>query len=100
VSLTIQQSTNYLGKDRWEWSVWIDGPAAELDAVDHVIYILHPTFHDPVRTIRDRSTNFRLSTSGWGTFTINAQVVAKDGSETLLQHDLVLLYPDNTPTAA
>jgi transcription initiation factor IIF auxiliary subunit len=100
VSLSIRQDQSYLGKDRWKWSVWIEGPDTELDAVDHVVYVLHPTFHDPVRKVQDRSTKFRLSTSGWGAFTINAQVVAKDGTETLLQHDLVLLYPDNTPTAA
>jgi transcription initiation factor IIF auxiliary subunit len=100
VSLEIRQSATYMGRDRWEWSVWIDGTSEELDTVDHVIYILHPTFHDPVRVVQDRSTGFRLSTSGWGTFTLNAKVVSKDGSETVLQHDLVLLYPDNTPTAA
>jgi transcription initiation factor IIF auxiliary subunit len=100
MSLSIQQDAKYLGKDRWEWSVWIDGPSTELDAVERVAYVLHPTFYEPVRVVQDRSTNFRLSTSGWGAFTINANVVSKDGSEIQLQHDLVLMYPDNTPTTA
>jgi transcription initiation factor IIF auxiliary subunit len=100
VSLEIRQSSTYLGKERWEWSVWVDGPAEELDAIDHVTYILDSTFRDPVRTIEDRSTNFRLTTSGWGTFTIAAKVVQKDASEILLQHDLALSYPDGAQARA
>lgn len=100
VALSIQQSEKYLGGGRWKWSVWLDGIPAELDSVDHVTYILHPTFHDPVRRIADRATNFRLDTSGWGTFTVYANVAHRDGSETALSHDLVLHYPDGKPTAA
>jgi hypothetical protein len=47
-----------------------------------------------------RYNRFRLDASGWGTFTIHARAVHRDGRETLLQQDLVLLYPDGTPTAA
>lgn len=100
MALSIQQDSRYLGNDRWEWSVWLQGTPDELKAVDHVVYILHSTFHNPVRVVRDRSTNFRLNTSGWGTFTIYAKAVDHNGSETALQHDLVLLYPDGTPTVA
>lgn len=98
--LSIEQSQEYLGNDRWRWSVWLSGPQEALDAVDHVLYILHPTFHQPVRRIGDRSTNFRLDTSGWGTFKLHAKVVYRDGQEAPLEHDLVLLYPDGTPTLA
>jgi hypothetical protein len=45
-------------------------------------------------------SSFRLDTSGWGTFTIFANVFHKNGRSTSLQHDLVLLYPDGTPTLA
>jgi transcription initiation factor IIF auxiliary subunit len=100
VALSIKQSQEYLGNDRWRWSVWLDGTPEELDAIDYVRYILHPTFHNPVRYVRDRTTNFRLETSGWGTFTMHAKVVHSDGHETSLDYDLVLLYPDGTPTFA
>lgn len=94
------QDESYLGKDRWEWSVWVDGPPEELDALDRVIYVLHSTFNDPVRTVTDRSTKFRLRTSSWGTFTIHAKAIRKDGGETTLEHDLVLRYPDGKATLA
>jgi transcription initiation factor IIF auxiliary subunit len=98
--LSIQQNATYVGRNRWKWSVWLEGPAEELDSVDHVTYILHPSFHNPVREISDRASGFRLDTSGWGTFRIYAKVFMKSGEERLLEHDLKLYYPDGTPTAA
>ena len=100
MALSIQQSQEYVGHDRWRWSVWLNGTPEELDSIDYVLYILDPTFHNPVRRISDRTTNFRLDTSGWGTFPIHAKIVHRDGQETPLDHDLVLLYPDGTPTLA
>jgi transcription initiation factor IIF auxiliary subunit len=100
VALSIQQAQEYMGNDRWRWSVWLDGEPQDLDLVDHVVYILHPTFHHPVREVCDRSTNFRLETSSWGAFTIHAKAMLRDGREVTLDHDLVLVYPDGTPTAA
>jgi transcription initiation factor IIF auxiliary subunit len=98
VALSVQQSQTYLGNDRWQWSVWLTGSEEELDSVDHVMYILHPTFSKPVRQISDRATNFRLDTSGWGTFTLHLRIEHRDGHETSIDHDLSLLYPDGTPT--
>jgi transcription initiation factor IIF auxiliary subunit len=100
MSLTIVQSSTYKGEDWWEWSVWLDGPDAELDQVKEVIYRLHPTFPSPVRTVRNRKSGFKLSTGGWGVFTIRATVLNKDGKTTCLIHELVLKYPDGTPTTA
>ena len=100
MALTIQQDQHYAGDDYWHWSVWLDGAAEELDTVEQVQYILHPTFPNPVRLISDRSTNFRLETSGWGIFTIHARIKHRHGDETQLHHELVLLYPDGTPTLA
>jgi transcription initiation factor IIF auxiliary subunit len=100
VALSIQQSQEYMGSGWWQWAVWLDGAPKELDSVDHVIYILDPTFHNPVREVADRATNFRLDTSAWGSFTMHANIVHRDGHRTTLHHDLVLLYPDGTPTLA
>jgi transcription initiation factor IIF auxiliary subunit len=100
VALSIEQDSSYLGNDRWSWSVHMNGTSAELDNIDHVVYILHSSFHDPVREIRDRATHFRMQTKGWGTFTLYAKVVHRDGHETSLEHDLLLMYPDGKPTLA
>jgi transcription initiation factor IIF auxiliary subunit len=101
MALSLEQEERYItGQERWEWSVWVEGSGEELDQIDHVTYVLHKTFPNPVREIHDRATKFRLDTAGWGTFTIYAKAVRRDGTEIPLQHELVLRYPDGTPTAA
>lgn len=100
MSLRIDQGFEYQGDDWWHWWVWIEGPAAELDRIEKVVYTLHETFPNPVQTIRDRATNFRLKTAGWGVFRIYAKVFFADGSTEKLQHDLELLYEDGAPTSA
>jgi transcription initiation factor IIF auxiliary subunit len=113
MSVKIEQGSSYEGDrssataptrsgivDYWKWWVWIEGPDSELDQIDHVVYTLHRTFPNPVRTISDRASKFALKTAGWGVFRIHAKVVYKDGRESRLSHDLVLTYPDGTPTTA
>jgi transcription initiation factor IIF auxiliary subunit len=86
--------------DYWNWWVWIEGPDSELDQIDHVVYTLHPTFPNPVRTISDRASKFTLKTSGWGVFRLRAKVFYKDGNQTRLTHDVELKYPDGSPITA
>jgi len=100
MSLTIAQDFNYKDDDWWKWSVWIEGSEQELDDIKSVEYTLHPSFPNPVRSITDRSSKFRLKTAGWGTFTIYAKAAHRNGEQTLLEHELELLYPDGTPTLA
>lgn len=100
MALQIAQGFAYQQNDWWKWWVWINGPANELDQVDHVVYVLDPTFPSPVRTARDKNSRFRLEAAGWGEFRIYAKLVHKDGKETHLEHDLVLEYPDGTRTTA
>jgi transcription initiation factor IIF auxiliary subunit len=92
-ALRIGQSEAYQGDDWWSWSVWVDGPKKDLDGIDFVEYTLHPTFRDPVRTIKTRHNGFRLKTEGWGVFPIYARVCKKDGSVLRLKHQLKLSYP-------
>lgn len=92
--MKIAQDQHYVGKDWWDWSVWIDAPAAELERIQKVVWRLHPTFVEPVREVTTRANGFRLQTSGWGTFRVFAQVVMDDGNSVKLQHDLELYYPE------
>ena len=93
MTLKIEQGYEYQGTDWWKWWVWIDGQDAELDKISHVIYTLRPTFPEPVQTVGNRRTKFRLTTAGWGVFRLYAKVVHEDGKETHLEHDLELEYP-------
>jgi transcription initiation factor IIF auxiliary subunit len=49
---------------------------------------LHPTFPNPVRNVSDRASNFTLNASGWGTFEVGALVHLRDGTTTILSHEL------------
>jgi transcription initiation factor IIF auxiliary subunit len=98
MALRIAQDFRYRGEDYWDWWIWIEGSSEELDRIDRVVYILHPTFPSPVREVKDRASNFRLKTAGWGVFLIRATVKHKDGTETALKHFLQLEYPDQAPS--
>jgi transcription initiation factor IIF auxiliary subunit len=90
----IQQSEEYVGDNYWNWSVWIEGSPEEIETVTLVEWRLHPTFSNPIRLVTDKTTNFRLDTSGWGVFLIHASVSLEGGGTQKLQHYLQLHYPD------
>ncbi|HEY1774020.1 MAG TPA: pYEATS domain-containing protein [Gammaproteobacteria bacterium] len=79
------------GKDRWEWSAFVDDEGSgELDKIDYVEYVLHPTFPNPRRQIRNPNNGFEMKTEGWGEFQLVAFANLKDGSKTRLTHTVVL----------
>jgi len=100
MALTIKQGFEYRGNDWWDWWVLLDGSKVELDQVEKVVYTLHSTFPNPVRTVSSRAESFMLKAAGWGVFRIYATVHRKEGSPLKMHHDLVLEYPDGTRTQA
>jgi transcription initiation factor IIF auxiliary subunit len=92
--LEIKQWEHYEGDDWWKWAVWVEGTDDVLDQVNFVEWMLHPTFPNPVRNVRNREEKFRIDTGGWGVFPIRANVYLKDGNLVRLQHELTLHYPD------
>jgi NTE family protein len=102
MGLELTQDSTYVGDDYWHWSAWIEGPDDELDRVKKVVYTLHHTFANPIRTVTNRETKFRLETEGWGVFRLYASVVYDDKTDKLLHLDLEFEYPAEArrPTAA
>jgi hypothetical protein len=98
MSLKITQSSKYIGNKYWSWSVWINGSDAELDAIKRVVWYLHPSFSPPMVKTIDRSSCFKLETSGWGTFEIEATLEMRSGVDLSLSHELELFYPDDEAT--
>ena len=94
--MNIKQDEKYEGKDWWRWSVWLEG--IDANKVKNVTWKLHPSFPEPERVVSDPSTNFKLQTAGWGTFTVKADVLMTDGTTKRLEHELELHYPDGTLT--
>jgi hypothetical protein len=71
----------------------VEGPEEDLSEIEFVVYRLHPTFPNPVRKVGDATTKFRLQASGWGEFTIIADVVTKEGAKLRLERWLRLKDP-------
>jgi len=90
----LKQDYEYIESDCWRWSIWIDASDENLDMIDRVIYNLHYTFPEPVQTMRNRTENFRLTSSGWGVFKIYVRVVFKDDTVLDMERDLELSYPE------
>jgi transcription initiation factor IIF auxiliary subunit len=96
MTLRIEQIASYKGKDWWEWSVWLEGTKAELNAIDRVVYTLHATFADPIRTIKTRENGFRLNSAGWGEFRIYIEIIQREGKRIKRSHWLKLEYPKDS----
>ena len=85
MTLELKQTSEHKGAREWKWSVWLGGTQAELASVERVVYHLHPTFPDPIRTVTDRKTQFRLDETGLGEFEIVAHVTVKRGAPVMLK---------------
>jgi hypothetical protein len=96
--MKIAQKAVYQKDNWWKWAVWIEASEQKLKQIEYVEYILHSSFAEPVRRITNRTSKFRLSSFGWGEFTIRAVVVTKNGEKTNLRHRLELSYPSKQVT--
>jgi transcription initiation factor IIF auxiliary subunit len=90
MNLRLRNDWEYAGDEWWKWGAFIDGSDQDLDAVESVEYVLHPSFANPIRKVSDRLTKFRMETAGWGTFVLRARAFLKDGSVVKLQHEIHL----------
>jgi len=88
--LTLTNDSKPDGEDWWEWSVWVEGSDEELSRVESVTYRLHPTFAQPLQTVDDRASKFRLRGSGWGEFAIRAEAKLRGGGLVALDRWLEL----------
>ena len=82
-------------KDYYKWAVWIDANESDLSDIDHVEYLLHPTFPNRLRQSDDPSSNFKIESKGWGEFRIDISITKISGEVIKLGHWLSL-SDDNT----
>lgn len=97
--ITTRNTASHIGRNRWNWTVFIVSDDETLNEVECVEYTLHPTFPNPIRTVCNRGSEpgrgFSLDASGWGTFTIGVKVIFRDGDVRYLKHQLV--FPIKEP---
>lgn len=91
--IDVHQNSEYVRRNWWNWSVWIEAPSTVLNDIESVDYKLHSTFAEPVQHRTNRQEKFLLESSGWGEFTINAEIKLKNGKALTKRHWLTLEYP-------
>ncbi len=90
MNIELRNDWEYEGGEWWRWGAFVDGAEQDLNAIESVEYVLHPTFVNPIRKVSDRQTKFRIETAGWGTFVLRARAFMKDGSIIKLKHRIQL----------
>ena len=91
LELRLRNRWRYKGGDWWQWEAFLDDEGSgQLEQVDYVEYVLHPTFPNPIRRVDDPQGGFILKTAGWGTFTLKAFVYTREGEKLKLTHKLRL----------
>ncbi len=86
--MKINQTSRRKNDRLWSWSISLSASNEELNQVDKVIYHLHPTFKKSEVVKTNRSRNFRLDASGWGTFVVRIEIFYSDGNTEELRHRL------------
>jgi transcription initiation factor IIF auxiliary subunit len=96
--LQVRNTYRYHGQGHYEWTVFLTEGRSTLDKIGCVEYTLHPTYPNPVRRVCDSTGGFRLSTDGWGEFTLFVKIEWKNQRATRQQYRLDLHTPP--PAAA
>lgn len=74
----------------YKWVVFVKASDSELNSIDHVEYLLHPTFPKPQVSVFNRASKFSYTATGWGEFEIKAKVVYKNNKSQYLSYWLKL----------
>eukprot|EP01139_Manchomonas_bermudensis_P025287 Amastigsp_a844851_9.p1 type:complete len:220 gc:universal Amastigsp_a844851_9:791-132(-) len=77
-----------------KWTAYVKGLETELNCVRKVVFVLHPSFENPTRTVT--SAPFEIFCEGWGEFEMQIFVHFKDAQlkPIELRHNLVLYQLD------
>jgi transcription initiation factor IIF auxiliary subunit len=54
MAIEVKQDSLPIAPHHWKWRLWLEGPSEDLDQIEYVLYVLHPTFHEPIRRAEDR----------------------------------------------
>lgn len=91
MTLTLRNRWDHKGGQWWEWEAFLDDAGSgELENVERVEYVLHPTFRDPIREVTFPEGGFLMRTAGWGTFPLKAFVYLRNGQKLKLTHEIEL----------
>ena len=76
------------GKNHYQVVLSLEGDQTELDQIQSVKYVLHPSFRDPERLSDDKNSNFGTKIWTYGFFPVKAMVKHNDGTETSIDGEV------------
>lgn len=62
----------------YNWTIFVQADDATLNTIDHVEYLLDPTFSNPQVSSFNRANKFSYSSTGWGEFDIKVKIVFRN----------------------
>ena len=84
-------------KGYYKWTIFVVATAAILNTIEHVEYLLDPTFPNPQVSIYDKDHNFSYSATGWGEFEIKVKIVFKDKQKPFQYYNYWLQLKESSP---
>jgi transcription initiation factor IIF auxiliary subunit len=81
------------GREHYNVRIYISAPAEELNSIEMVEYMLHPSFHNPRRTSKDRENGFAIEIWTWGMFETTVTIHFRDGKTEDTSHYLKYSLP-------
>lgn len=63
----------------YDWWVYLIAENNVMKQIESVTYTLHPTFPEPVVSVKDPKEGFRLNARGWGEFQIKVDIHLRNG---------------------
>jgi len=80
--VVVKNTSSFIGKGRWQWTLYVDAKQDELEKIKCVEYTLHPTFPNPIQVVCESGPNaaqaFPFTGDGWGEFDIKIKVTFTD----------------------
>lgn len=95
-TLQVQNTAHYLGDGVYKWKLYLKGDEDRLNTIDHVEYVLDPSYSVPLRKVgqEGRSANFAISDKATQEFEVNVSIYYRTGEIERISHHVVLYTPD------
>ncbi len=78
---TRDNSLDKNGRVYYRLNIWVESDGVDLSSIVSITYHLHESFDNPIRVVTDHLNAFALSTAGWGSFLLFADVSFSDDNK-------------------
>jgi transcription initiation factor IIF auxiliary subunit len=99
-SVIVRDSSSYVGKNRWNWRLFVQGAPKELAAIRCVTYELPSAFRDRERKVckaGDSVRAFQVTGETVGSFDAQVRVEPRSGRSWRVTHTVAVVAPTQGP---